>query len=237
MPEAAPNPVYLRTQRGLAAFVSAAAATRVLDKALADAGVQPSRVRARQMKALLLGPVLDELDRILPRGGLERNLEALAAGLEDGVPPLVPMSAAPRTSSAQPGSAQVARSRTARVISGVRTELVRQRVNSADELQQAVLQLAAIDNVTLVAAVRASGATEFSRGTGDVASLARLGRMALSLLSRSGPLQMFYVTTASSSLLLFPWGSDALLLTGRPELNVGAVVTSFKDLILNKEET
>ena len=189
------------------------------------------------MRALLLGPVLDELDRILPRGGLERNLEVLAARLDDAEAPLVPISAAPRTGYAQPGSAQVARSRTARVVSGVRTELVKQRPNSASDLQDAVLSLAAIDNVTLVAAVRSSGATEFSRGQGDIASLARLGRLALSLLTRSGPLQLFFVTTERSSLLLFPWGSDALLLTGRPELNVGAVVTSFKDLVRNKEET
>ncbi len=237
MPEAAPNPVYLRTQQGLAAFVSATAATRVLDKALADAGVSPERVRARQMRALLLGPVLDELDRILPRSGLERNLEALAAALDDGRPPPEPVSVAARTVGSLPGSAQVARSRTARVISGVRTELIRSRPNTEADLKSAVLELAAIDNVTLVAAVRANGETVFARGAGDVASLARLGRLALSLLLKSGPLRIFFVATETSSLLLFPWGSDALLLTGKPELNVGAVVTSFTDLVRNKEET
>lgn len=237
MPEAAPNPVYLRTQQGLAAFVSATAATRVLDKALADAGVSPERVRARQMRALLLGPVLDELDRILPRSGLERNLEALAAALDDGRPPPEPVSVGARTVGSLPGSAQVARNRTARVISGVRTELIRSRPNTEADLKSAVLELAAIDNVTLVAAVRANGETVFARGAGDVASLARLGRLALSLLLKSGPLRIFFVATETSSLLLFPWGSDALLLTGKPELNVGAVVTSFTDLVRNKEET
>lgn len=87
-----------------------------------------------------------------------------------------------------------------------------------------------------MAAVRANGSTEFSRGEGDVASLARLGRLALSLLVRSGPLKLFYVSKDTSSLLLFPWGSDALLLTGRPQLNVGAVVMTFTDLVRNKEE-
>lgn len=217
-------------------LVSAAAAGRVLDKSLADAGVMPSSVRARQMRALLLGPILDELELILPRAGLERTLEVLAESLGDERP-AAPLSREPVTPVSVPGSAQVARSRTARIVSGVRTELTRARVNPEAQLQAAVLRLAAIDHVSQVAAVRSSGETVFSRGAGDVQAMARLGRLALSLLLRSGPLRMFYMTTGSSSLLLFPWGSDALLLAGAAELNVGAVVTTFKDLTEGKEES
>lgn len=237
MPEAVQNPVYDRTQQGLAAFVSAAAASRVLTDALADAGVEPARVHARQMRALLLGPILDELSLLLPRAGLERGLEALAAELVDDAAPVQPLTATVRTSQAQPASAQVARSRALQVVTGVRTEPRPSRPAAAEELQAAVLQLAAIDSVTLVAAVRQSGTVEFSRGEGDVAALARLGMLALSLLRKNGPLQLFFLALEESGLLLFPYGSDALLLTGKADLNVGAVVTAMNDLRKVKEES
>lgn len=236
MPDAPPNPVYQRTLQGLSALVSGAAATRLLDKTLADAGLTPARVRVVQMQELLTGPVLDELDRILPRSGLVRNLQAIASELTAlAAEPLPPAADPPARD--RSASAEVARVRTAQVITGVRTELSRSQVNSPERLQSAVLALAAIDNVTLVAGVRSSGHTEFSRGAGDVTSLARYGMLALSLLTRSGSLRLFYLALEDSSLLLFPWGSDALLLTGKPQLNVGAVVTTFNDIVLSKEES
>lgn len=241
MPEAPPNPVYQQTQQGLSALVSGTAATRVLDKSLADAGLTPAAVRPVQMRALLLGPVLDELERILPRRGLLNNLKSLADGLDSVPAQPEPVGAAvnpaARTGHAQPASAQVARRRTAQVVTGVRTQLHNMQANSRSRLETAVLGLAAIDNVTLVAAVRSSGQTEFSRGAGDVDSLARYGMLALSLLSRSGSLKMFFLALEDSSLLLFPWNSDALLLIGRPGLNVGAVVTAFNDIVQSKEES
>lgn len=248
MPDAPPNPVYQTTLQGLSALVSGAAASRLLDKSLADAGLTPARVRPVQMKELLAGPVLDELQAILPRSGLLRNLEAITADIDAMAAEAMPQPAIPGESMLQPAipaarsatvrqaSADVARARTAQVITGVRTELTRQQVNSAERLQSAVLTLAAIDNVTMVAAVRSSGQTEFSRGAGDIRTLSRFGMLALSLLTRSGSLKMFFLALEDSSLLLFPWGSDALLLVGRPQLNVGAVVTAFNDIVLSKEE-
>lgn len=227
----------MKTQQGLASFVSAAAANRVLSDALADAGVEPARVNARQMRALLLGPILDELSLLLPRAGLERSLEALAAKLMDETAPVEPISATVRTAQSQPASAQVARSRALQVVTGVRTEPRPTRPAPAAELQAAVLKLAAIDSVTLVAAVRQSGQVEYSRGDGDVASLARLGMLALSLLRKNGPLRLFYLALEDSGLLLFPYGNDALLLTGQADLNVGAVVTEMNDLLKVKEES
>lgn len=238
MPDAPPNPVYQTTLQGLSALVSGAAASRLLDKSLADAGLTPARVRPVQMKELLAGPVLDELQAILPRSGLLRNLEAITSDIDAMAAEAMPQPAVPaaRSATARPASAEVARARTAQVITGVRTELIRQQVNSAERLQSAVLALAAIDNVTMVAAVRSSGQTEFSRGAGDIRTLSRFGMLALSLLTRSGSLKMFFLALEDSSLLLFPWGSDALLLVGRPQLNVGAVVTAFNDIVLSKEE-
>lgn len=237
MPEAVPNSVYLRTQQGLRAFVSAAAADRVLSDALADAGVEPTRIHARQMRALLLGPILDELSLLLPRTGLERRLDELATALVHDAAPAQPISVAVKTAPAQPASAQVAKARAVRVITGVRTEPRPSRPAAATELQAAVLQLASIDSVTLVAAVRQTGQVEFSRGDGDVDTLARLGMLALSLLRKNGPLRMFYLALEDSGLLLFPYGTDALLLTGKADLNVGAVVTAFDDLVRIKEES
>lgn len=238
MPDAAPNPVYQQTLQGLSALVSGTAAARLLDNSLDSAGLNAATVRPRQMRGLLLGPVLNELDRILPRGGLIRTLESLANELEILAPqPVAALSKAARTGHARPAASHGVRAREAQVVTGVSTALRDRQPGSRSRLEAAVLRLAAIDHVTLVAALRASGQTEFSRGTGDVAALARYGMLALSLLSRSGSLKTFFLTLEDSSLLLFPWGSDALLLTGQPQLNVGAVITQFNDIIQSKEES
>lgn len=237
MPEPVPNSVYTRTRQGLAVFVSPAVAGRVLDGSLADAGLTPERVRARQMRALLLGPVLDELAGLLPRGGLERRLEEIAGQLVDDQPAAAPVSAAVRTEPARPVATLPVRNRQAQVVTGVRTTPRPVQPASSSELQEAVLHLAAIDSVTLVAAIRQSGQVEFSRGEGDVAALARLGMLALSLLMKAGPLKMYFLAFEESALLLFPYGSDALLLTGGADLNVGAVVTAFDDIRRNREES
>lgn len=211
-------------------MVSAVAASRMLDSALRDARLASEAVTAEQMQDLLLGPIQRELERILPRRGLERNLRSLAYSLAR--PPRRGIDVTLTQT-----SAQIARDRTAKVISGVRVKPAPARTeHSPRVLQAAVLGLAAIDNVTLVAAVRSNGRTEFSRGHGDVEQLSRFGMLALSLLNRSGPLKTFFVAHERATLLLFPWGSDALLVTGLPELNVGAALTAFADLSANKEE-
>lgn len=237
VPEVSPNQVYVRTQRGLSEIVSAAVASRVLNQALADAGVAPGHVRPVQMKALLLGPVLDELELILPRTGLVRHLEALAEVLDSvTVPDRQPVPPARPPAAAVPARSTLHPTALTGVVSGVRTGPATPGPVPAGRLQAAVLSLAALDNVTLVAAVRADGAVEFSRGSGDVAALARLGMLALSLLRRAGPLRMYFISSDSSSLLMFPWEGDALLLIGSADLNVGAAVATFNDIIRSKEE-
>lgn len=237
MPEVSPNQVYLRTQRGLSEIVSAAVASRVLNQALADAGVPAARVRPVQMKALLLGPVLDELELILPRSGLVRHLETLADSLDAvSVAAQQPQQPVRPAAAAAPARNTVPKAALTGVVTGVRTATASPGPVPAERLQAAVLSLAALDNVSLVAAVRAGGAVEFSRGSGDVAALARLGMLALSLLRRAGPLRMYFISSDSSSLLLFPWEGDALLLIGSADLNVGAAVATFNDIVRSKEE-
>ncbi len=228
------NEVYIRTQQGLAELVSAGAASRMLESALADAGLDTDLIDAERMRLLLLGPIQAELMRILPRRGLPMRLAEIASAL-----PTSPhrSTSAPLTARPAEAPASIARERAVRVVTGVRTQLAAQREHTQKELERAVLKLATIESVTLVAAVRNSGQTAFSRGSGDIDELSRIGMVALSLLKKSGPLRLFYVAHEQASLLVFPWGPDALLLAGSPELNVGSALTVFADLQIDKEAT
>ncbi len=76
------NDIYLRTHDGLAAMVSARAATHVLNKALSAEGQSSDTIDAMLMSQLLLGPVLVELEAVLPRKGLQRNLRHLATTIK-----------------------------------------------------------------------------------------------------------------------------------------------------------
>ena len=73
------NDVYAITHTGLTELVSARAATIVLDKALQKGGRTPDTVSRADMKALLTGPVIDELEHILPRKGVARSLKQIYA--------------------------------------------------------------------------------------------------------------------------------------------------------------
>ncbi len=234
MPDDAPNEIYLSTLKGLSGMVSPVAAERMVSASVRDAGFNPATVSASQMRTLLLGPVQFELEQILPRRMLQRDLGALAERL--ALLPQPPQSPALSTSS-RVTPAQIAKIRTARVISGVRVKPPVQQENSDAELQEAVLKLAMIAEVTLVAAVRRNFEPVFWRGQGDVVQLARYGGLAMQLLIRSSPLKMFYVAKEDSMLILFPWGSDTLLLAAGSEVNIGAVVAAFTDIAKAKEES
>ena len=78
-----PNEVFLRTRAGLSAMVSSRAADRILEGALKGSGHNPDEVDQLQMRSTLLGPVLHELENVLPRDGLKRNLERLAKSLRE----------------------------------------------------------------------------------------------------------------------------------------------------------
>lgn len=78
-----PNEVFLRTRAGLSTMVSSRAAERILEGALHGSGHDPDDVNQSQMRTALLGPVLQELENVLPRVGLKRNLERLAKSLRD----------------------------------------------------------------------------------------------------------------------------------------------------------
>jgi hypothetical protein len=190
------------------------------------------------MSSLLLGPVLEELVSILPRQGLELNLETLAASLLIGSMSLDAETDVTVTAT-QHGATQVRERQSARnrlVVTGVNTRPRRDPVADLKKLEEALLAFAAIENVTLVAAVRSDGVIHKSRGTGNAELLGRFGMLALRMLGRGGRLRSYYLEHDRGSLFLFPSNDHALLLVGSPELNIGTVFTTFSELPGIKEE-
>ena len=76
------NEVYLITHDSLSNIVSARAATRVLEKALKHKGFTPETISQQQMRDILVGPVLKELQLILPSDGVKRTIQQITRLLE-----------------------------------------------------------------------------------------------------------------------------------------------------------
>lgn len=230
MSEQSDNPVYGTARDGLEKLMSPAAAARLLERVLGNAGSSAAAVTGTEMQQLLLGPIFAELRAVLPPAVLEVRLAELArslqqrtttpAGSVDGA------AAGPAAAVAEPPA----------VTSGVRTELPQPADPSAAELEKAVLRLAAFDGVRLAVAVNGQGEASFHRGSGDVERLARLGRLALALLSRNGSIRFSLFAFGETVLLFFPWADSAVMLAGTPELNVGAAVAAFKETVLYRED-
>lgn len=71
------NEIYRTTYDGLSALVSPTAASRVLGRALRRAQLDADTLDARSAQRLLRGPVRRELEAILPRAGVWRELKRL----------------------------------------------------------------------------------------------------------------------------------------------------------------
>jgi hypothetical protein len=106
-----PNEVYRQTRERLAGLVSARAAKRVLDNAMRRRGYSSDSISPHQMKGMLMGPVLSDLEAILPRAGLQRNLrevgralDALHAPAEAPRPSAAPSTSVPTSRGATPSS-------------------------------------------------------------------------------------------------------------------------------------
>ena len=89
------NEVYTRALGGVQRLVSAKAASRALENALKAKGKTPDTVDAEVMSRILLGPILNEFETILPREGLKRQLRSLAANLRKNFPKVDAPSPAP----------------------------------------------------------------------------------------------------------------------------------------------
>lgn len=231
------NSVYFQTQQGLAAMVSDRAASRVLDAVLRGSLLDRHSVTAEQMSSLLLGPVLKELVSILPRQGLELNLETLAAGLlVDSMFTTQEADTGRAGAVTRHVAAERSHRRNPTVITGVNTRPLPVAADPV-RLEAAVLSFAKIDHVTLIAAVRADGSVQMARGAGDVGQLARFGMLALSLLERGGRLRSYYLEHNDGFLFLLPLDDAALLLLGDSRLNIGTVFTLFSELTGTKEDS
>lgn len=229
-----PNEVFLRTHDGLAGMVSARAATKVLEDALRSTGTTAEAVTLQQMTAMLQGPVLRDLERILPREGLKRNLSSLIAVLEADLAP----SGATPTVVQTPPAGTVAQDLARTLVEGT----VRPPPEPpapplpAAELERLALSFGRIDQVQLVLAARQDGSVVVSRGSGpDPAVLARMGMLALTLLKRSGRLRSYYLGHPAGQLFTFPFGTDAIIVVGGPDLNLGAVFSAFAGLVAKEE--
>lgn len=77
------NDVYRMTHSGLAGLVSQKAATQLLEKALKVKGYGADTVSRREMKAVLLGPLIRDLETILPPQGVKHSLRRIYSSLPE----------------------------------------------------------------------------------------------------------------------------------------------------------
>lgn len=243
------NPVYAQAHEGLAKLVSTRAATRMLQGALAGQRQTPESVDAAAMGRLLRGRILRELEQTLPRGGLKRQIEALAATLpkvpapeaiseeakvspkpeEHSTEPLAAPARAPETPAAPAVAVLPTPPLPMPQLEGAASPGLEPR-----ELEALVLAFAQLAEVKLVAAIQPGGKIAAQRGGGmDMAALSRLGPVALKLLRRSGSLRSFYLAHARGQFFLLPFGRDTIVVFASPELNVGALFATLRAL---KEE-
>jgi len=217
-----PNEVYLRAHHGLTSLVSAKAATRLLDATLRSRQHSPDSVDGELMSRLLLGPILRELESILPHDGLRHNLGRLAQQL--------------RRFHTAPSAGAEALPLPEAIVYFEPTLTLPAALPAASEvaLERFVLAFAHLDHVRQVAVLRQGGEVILARGEGvDLATLARLGLLGLKLLARSGRLHTYYLAHSRGQLFLFSLGVDTIVVVGAPELTIGAVLATYARL---KEE-
>jgi hypothetical protein len=209
-----PNSIYLHAHDGLSVMISNRAARHVLDAALSQRGLTPDSVDARAMEDLLLGPVFRGLEPILPKDGLKRQLQRLAAGVseleapeEEALAFLVPAGRniypkpQPRLA-AQPVAAPL----------------------SLEKLEAMALALAGLEHVRFALALRGSEVVVF-RGEGyDAATLSGLGLVALKLLRRGGEVRAYSLAHAKGQLFMLPFLDDTIMMIGEPQLSLGMVL-------------
>lgn len=79
-----PNEVYRAAVDGLGDLVPPRVAKRLVDQALSSTRRTPDDVSVSAMRRLLLGPIRDELEGVLPPGAAGPGLKRVAAGISEG---------------------------------------------------------------------------------------------------------------------------------------------------------
>lgn len=232
-----PNDVYETARHELATALSSRAAERVLEDALAAVHVSPDAVTARQMRALLTGPIQRDLRGVLPSAGLATILRRANAELRrmseltPGTPPPGPRGAAVAAVDVEEAAA------------GPREEAppparphppVAAPFLDADfdleRLEVLARTFARLEHVTGVAVVR-EGEARFVRGHGlDAERAARLVPVAAQVMARHGAWRTFSLVHDRGQMFILPIGKDHLVLVGRSEFNLGAVLTALETL-------
>jgi hypothetical protein len=95
---------------------------------------------------------------------------------------------------------------------------------SPEDLAKMLVKFAQLENVKVVAAVKANGEISMSRGSGfDVDALSRLGSLGIKLLSRARAIRSYYLSQSRYQLFMFPLANQTLIVVGSSEVNVGDV--------------
>jgi len=226
------NEVYLVTHDSLSNIVSSRAASRVLDRALKTKGYSPETISPQQMQAILTGPVLKELQSILPSEGVKRTIQQITRALEHKSKPVAvatESSDASEISETAVGNLVEEQNSIKAHLSAVRPPPVLKTSFNEEELEAISLEFAQLKHVTLVATIEAaSGKVLNSRGGGfDLESLSRIANLSLKLLQRGGEIRSYHLEESKYHMFLLPLGDFVLTIIGSREINVGAVFAKF----------
>ncbi len=240
------NEVYLVTHDSLSNIISARAASRVLDKALKGSGLTQETVNHQQMHNVLVGPVLKELQQILPSEGVKRTIQhttqLLSASSADTTITETDLEL-PSEDTEQSFSLLNSTEVDAPVEPKLKPNpLLSQKADrkpssekttfESEELEQILLEFAQLEHVQTVATVKqANGEVLSSRGSGfDLTSLSRLANMSLSLLGRHGKLRSYHLEQAEHHLFLVPLGAFVMIIVGASAMNVGEVFSMISSV-------
>ncbi|MCA9837843.1 MAG: hypothetical protein KC422_13075 [Trueperaceae bacterium] len=230
------NEVYLITHDSLSNIVSARAATRVLEKALKHKGFSPETVSQQQMRDILVGPVLKELQLILPSDGVKRTIKQITKLLDASK---VANPDKTEDSLSEPEEFKLLNDDVEDKLEEPEAELkplmeAPKKEIGAEELEALLLDFAQLEHIQTVLTVdRKNGEVISSRGSNfDLGSLSRLANMSLMLLEKNGTVHSYHLEHSRYHLFLVPVAGFVMIIVGTAELNVGEIfakLSAFKE--------
>lgn len=219
------NEIYRTTHAGLAGLVSPRAATRLLDQALARAGLDPDRLGAGEAQRLLRGRLRRDLEAILPSSGLRRELARVDRRVMRLAPQEAPHEAAaavtppPSAAPAEAGGASAPAAPAARPSA--------RPFPRTGDLVRAVAERDAVRGVVHLR----NGHLHDARGRDvDASRAAALTADVTTRLSRHGALRSWHVHTSAGHVLAGEGRDHTLLVHGRERLNLGAIYALIEAL-------
>ncbi len=227
------NEVYLITHDSLSNIVSARAATRVLEKALKHKGFTPETISQQQMRDILVGPVLKELQLILPSDGVKRTIQQITRLLESNKKAESKVEANPLDVESIEEPEQDFKLLNDAEDAELKPLMeMRNKDVSPEELEALLIEFAQLEHIqTVLTADRKKGEVLSSRGSSfDLVSLSRLANMSLMLLERNGVVHSYHLEHSRYHLFLVPLAGFVMIIVGTAELNVGEVFAKLSAL-------